>query len=191
MTHYPDLASLVAATNQVLESEALSPEERSELLEQMRRVESMTADERASHDYALRHIPQDGDPVLLVLKGQLLIEEQVRAFIAERLLTPGAIDDARLTSHQAICLAQSMTLPNDEPDHLWGVCKRINSLRNKVAHRLSVLDLKARMDEIESEYSKRVSVSSGFGGVIASVYGQLAELCRLARDPSFRVRGRR
>jgi hypothetical protein len=154
-------------------------------------VEALSPEERASHNYALRHLPSsESDPVLLVLKGHLLIEEKVLEFVLERMLAPDELDDARLSSYQAICLAQALTLPNEEPAHLWTACKRINALRNRIVHNLTVEDVEKQLKEIVLQYSEVWPVKAGFAGVVSHLYGQLAELCRMARDPAFRVKGR-
>lgn len=55
-----------------------------------------------------RHLPVGGDFTLTILKGHLLIEEQVWLLIKNRVPSPRALEDAALTSHQKICLAESL-----------------------------------------------------------------------------------
>lgn len=142
-------------------------------------------------DYFLHHMPdEEADLTLIVLKGHLLIEQRIREFIRERLLNPTALDRIRLTSHQAICLAEALTLPNSDPEVLWSVIRKVNALRNERAHKLTPERVEERMEEIESNYSRFGAVQSGFAGILGHLYGQLSELCRIAREPDVRIRGK-
>jgi len=132
----------------------------------------------------------DSDLALIVLKGHLLLEQRTREFISERMLSPNALDDARLTSHQLICLAEALTLPNEQPKRMWSALRKLNALRNQLAHNLAPNRIEERVQEIVNDYSSAWPAQSGFVGVLANAYAQLSELCRIARDPSFRIRGR-
>lgn len=185
------LEQLVAETREVIATGELSDNERSDLEARCAAVEQMSAEERASHNHFLEHMPNDdADVALIVLKGHLLIEQRVHEFIAERILAPNALDGARLTSHQAISLAESLCLPNEEPQQLWALLRRVNSLRNALAHNLEPKDIENRISGLVGEYSKLWPVHSGLCGVLAHAFGQLSELCRLARRPEFRTRGK-
>lgn len=185
------LEELIALTKEVIASGELSEEERAGLEERCREFEQMPKEERESMNYFLQHMPYgESDLTLIVLKGHLLIEQKIREFIRERMLTPTALDMARLNAHQAICLAEALTLPNEEPKNLWSVIRKVNSLRNQLAHKLEPQDIERRVKEIENDYSTFGAIQSGFAGILGHLYGQLSELCRLARDPSYKVRGR-
>ncbi|MGA9998093.1 MAG: hypothetical protein WBP93_21950 [Pyrinomonadaceae bacterium] len=183
------LEELIALTKEVIASGELSEEERADLEERCREIEQMPKEERDSMNYFLQHMPYgESDLTLIVLKGHLLIEQKIREFIRERMLTPTALDMARLNAHQAICLAEALTLPNEEPKNLWSVIRKVNSLRNQLAHKLEPQDIERRVKEIESDYSTFGAIQSGFAGILGHLYSQLSELCRIARDPSFQVR---
>ena len=185
------LKEFIESARQAIASGTLSEEQKVELENRCNEIELMSEEEQASMDYFLRHISESGsDLTMTVLKGHLLIEQRVREFISERMLSPTALDDARLSSYQAICLAEALTLPNTEPKQLWDSLRQLNTLRNQLAHNLEPERVQQRVERIINDYTKIAPVQSGFVGVLASAYGQLSELCRLARNPSFRVRGR-
>jgi hypothetical protein len=191
MNQPKSLDELIAKTKAAIASGELSSEQRAEFEAECKAINDMPRDERDSIDYFLRHMPDaDSDLALIVLKGHLLLEQRIREFISERMLTPSALDDARLSSYQLICLAEALTLPNDDPKRLWTVLRKLNTLRNQLAHNLTPQRVQERVQEIVNEYSATWPVQSGFVGVLGNAYGQLSELCRLAREPSFRVRGR-
>ena len=185
------LDELIALTKEAIASGELSPELTVEFEANCKAIDEMPKEERESTDYFLRHMPDtDSDLALIVLKGHLLLEQRTREFISERMLSPNALDDARLTSHQLICLAEALTLPNEQPKRMWSALRKLNALRNQLAHNLAPNRIEERVQEIVNDYSSAWPAQSGFVGVLANAYAQLSELCRIARDPSFRIRGR-
>ncbi len=179
------LDRLYADSKRLIASGQLSDAERSHLEEHCASYDRMTNEERESHNYFLLHMPDnDADVTMVVLKGHLLIEQRIREFIAERMLAPEALTEARLSAHQAICLAEALTLPNDEPQKLWAFLRQVNSLRNTLAHRLDPA-IQDRIDALIAEYSKTWPVRSGLAGLLGHAFGQLSELCRLARAQAF------
>jgi hypothetical protein len=91
-----------------------------------------------------KKLPHGKDLTLVVLKGHLLLEEQIRAVVDERLQSPLALKDARLDCHQIICLAESLC-PKDTTPNLWKAAKKLNTLRNNIAHSLDPKGLEHRV----------------------------------------------
>ncbi|WP_157353555.1 hypothetical protein [Aromatoleum toluclasticum] len=86
------------------------------------------------------HLPIGDDMTLMILKGHLLIEEQISILIKNRTPNPSALEKAELTSLQQICLAEALVeeVSTDRTDRwLWPAIKKLNTLRNKIAHNLS------------------------------------------------------
>ena len=90
-------------------------------------------------------LPRGQDLTLVILKGHLLIEEQVRQIINERVKTPESLRDANLDSHQAICLAEAFY--SEEHKYIWDAVKKLNKLRNKIAHKTEPTGLDDRLDD--------------------------------------------
>lgn len=82
-------------------------------------------------------LPHGKEPELVLLKGHLLIEEQIHALIDRRLQNPQALREAnaRLEAHQAIQLAQAFFPPGHMVD-IWRAISKLNTLRNDIAHKL-------------------------------------------------------
>ncbi|WP_223911877.1 hypothetical protein [Rhodoferax lithotrophicus] len=82
-------------------------------------------------------LPHGKDPELVLLKGHLLIEEQIRALIDCRLQNPQALKEAnaRLDTHQAIQLAKAFFPPGHMVE-IWRAVSKLNTLRNNIAHNL-------------------------------------------------------
>ena len=74
---------------------------------------------------------------LVLLKGHLLIEKQVRLLLHRRLRNPAVLLEANssLEAHQAIQLAKAFFPPDHLPD-VWTAVQKLNKLRNDIAHNL-------------------------------------------------------
>lgn len=92
-------------------------------------------------------LPRSDDASLVILKLHLLVEEQIRAFVDERLLSPDALKAARLDCHQVICLAESLAQEGIHPTY-WEVARKLNELRNKIAHNIEPSGIIERMRNI-------------------------------------------
>ena len=93
----------------------------------------------------LAHYPSDADMTLQVLKGHLLLEELLREIFQLLLIRPEALKGEKGTSlncHQIICLVEALAPKrNDQLKWIWLAAKRLNTLRNDLAHKLSPLGL--------------------------------------------------
>lgn len=83
------------------------------------------------------HLPvPTGDNIeLIVLKGHILIEQQLHEFLFERMYTYKPIEDSRpsfkvlLSFSEALCQYENF-------EWLWKVISKLNVLRNHLAHKL-------------------------------------------------------
>ena len=92
-------------------------------------------------------LPRGEDFSLLILKLHLLVEEQVRAFVDERITNRAALENAKLECHQAICLAEALSAEDIHPN-VWDAARKLNSLRNYIAHNLEPKGVFDRMNHI-------------------------------------------
>ena len=94
-------------------------------------------------------LPHGKEPELVLLKGHLLIEEQIRLIIDRRLRNPQALREANagLEANQAIQLAQAFFPPGHMVD-VWKSVSKLNTLRNAVAHNLA--DKQSLADKIDA-----------------------------------------
>lgn len=175
----------------LLAADDLSPTEREELTAFLAEVGNRSEYDITAYDYFTEHMPEDdADLALVVLKGHLLIEQRVRAFVEARLLKPEALGQARLSSHQLICLAESLCLPNPEPAWLWEMVRKLNSLRNSLVHELTPVDIQDRINAFLAAYHEKHPIHGKLTGCLGNLYAQVTELARVAaEEPEFRVRG--
>lgn len=135
------------------------------------------------------HLPnEDADPVLIILKGQLLLERLVRIFIASRLPNPEALDKQQFSAAHCIAIAESMCLDNDEPRWLWAQIKELNTIRNKLAHSLENEKVEVRINNFVTTVSNAQNLQSKtLTSVISRLYGMLKGICDLSESNEFKL----
>jgi hypothetical protein len=92
-------------------------------------------------------LPRSEDASLVILKLHLLVEVQVRAFVDERLPNSQALEAAQLECHQAISLAEALSTEDIHPN-VWEAARKLNTLRNQIAHHLEPKGVVDRMRNI-------------------------------------------
>ena len=93
----------------------------------------------------LTFMPED-DLALIVLKGHLAIEEQLILLIERKLSYPDALDKARLTFFQQVCLAKAMYY-KPENMWIWTSLEKLNQVRNHLSHTLEASRLETKATE--------------------------------------------
>jgi hypothetical protein len=105
-----------------------------------------------------------GDPAFMVLKAQLLAEHAVASFVVARV--PSFSDELENANSPVrsglalILLAQALSLRDEVPptcgDVLWPALKKLNALRNDLAHQLYPNPIK-----VEQKMSQFIELVSG------------------------------
>lgn len=80
-------------------------------------------------------LPHNADPALVILKAHLLIEEQLRLLVDERMAKPEALQTAELQCNHVICIAEALTGDTLAPP-MWTALRKLNKLRNDLAHQV-------------------------------------------------------
>jgi hypothetical protein len=110
--------------------------------------------------------PATEDPTYLVLKAHLLAEEVLYRFIESQAHRPGFLRDARLGFAQLIALCRSFHRFSKEDWWGWTALKKLNTLRNLLAHNLEPKDLRDRIVEFS------VFVADAIGATTDSEIGK-------------------
>lgn len=131
----------------------------------------MSFEERVEQD-VLRFQEEVGlhpgaDLQMILLKGHLLIEEQLQAFIDSHVTDPDHLSQARLTFHQRLILARAFHPAPDTFGYfwVWDAARLLNTLRNKMVHNLApqgfVEQLKSFTDLVEQHIPRPITPGSG------------------------------
>jgi hypothetical protein len=95
----------------------------------------------------LRLLPKGRDLTLIILKGHLLVEEQLSSFLVNCAFRPDALEDARLTFVQKLRVVRAFYPLRQTADE-WRIAEDLNKLRNKISHHAEVLDLNSLVDRL-------------------------------------------
>ncbi|MBK2258143.1 hypothetical protein [Francisella philomiragia] len=152
-------------------------------------LKTATEEEWSAYNELVEHLPNENeDPVLIILKGQLLIERKVRKFINSRLPNPDALQKQTFSAAQCIAIAESMCLDQEEPVWLWKQIKELNAIRNKLAHTLNDENIDKRINSFVSTVNNVQKLNSkSIVGAIARLYGMLKGLCELSESDEFKL----
>ena len=96
-------------------------------------------------------LPRGQDLTSVILKGHLLIEEQVRQIIDKRVKKPDALRDANFDCYQAICIAESFF--SEKEEYIWKAFKKLNKIRNELAHKTEPVGVDDRIDDFVNSVS--------------------------------------
>lgn len=95
----------------------------------------------------LQIFPHERDRELVILKGHLLIEEQINKIISERLHDAADLEKLDLGCAQAVELARAL-VGDKTGDELWDLVKKLNKIRNKIAHNVEPSGLEDRIIDL-------------------------------------------
>ncbi len=152
-------------------------------------LEQATPEDWVAYNELSDHLPAEGaDPVLIILKGQLLIEKLVRKFILSRLPNPEAFEKQQFSASHCIAIGESMCLKNKDPEWLWKQIKELNTIRNKLAHNLDYGKIEPRINNFVSTIATNQNLKNRtITSAIARLYGMAKGLCDLSKSNGFRA----
>ncbi|GJM09716.1 MAG: hypothetical protein DHS20C11_19920 [Lysobacteraceae bacterium] len=93
------------------------------------------------------HISDSDDLTAALLKGHLVVEEELSRLLEESVSHPPALDQARLTFQLKSLFAKALHFREDL-DWLWSAIAALNRARNKLAHRLDDSAALESVDEL-------------------------------------------
>lgn len=91
----------------------------------------------------------------ILLKGHLLIEEKLYDIISNFVFHPDLLEKAKLGFYQKLHLARSFSL-DEYNSSIWELILSLNSLRNKIAHKLAIEEREKPMDQVKALYMKEM-----------------------------------
>jgi len=108
----------------------------------------------------MKLIPKGGDETLITLKGHLLVEELLTEILIKRLgkHNPLGIEiSSRMMFNQKLNYCWSL-IQNELSNDLWISLKKLNSIRNKMAHAVEPEGITSKIDS----FTNMVMNSSGY-----------------------------
>lgn len=129
----------------------------------------LSDDASAALQRFFRHLPQQADLTLIVLKGHLLVEQQMRDIVRKR-ATPGEAEKiGRWTSFHALTRVTRAygtgTPEGDWREEWWDAIDVLNKLRNELAHQLE----SKQVEMLANRFVELVGSSFLFPGQVDTV----------------------
>jgi hypothetical protein len=125
-----------------------------------------------------------GDLTLIVLKGHLLIEEQLVSLIARNVKDPTALRGFHF--FHRLCLTKAMYY-NNENAWVWTSIEKLNKARNHLAHEAEARALKVKANDFivsvdrSAHVGKTETIEEGMRGALIFVCGVLERLQKKKR----------
>ena len=135
-------------------------------------LEDENSDIHENHALLFEHLPDDcADPVLLILKGHLLIERMVRRYIHRELSNPEAFRGNSLSAAQCIMIAEALGPHSENRARLWSLVRELNAIRNRLAHNLDI-DAEKRLESFVAEVDDFADINiSRLRSALGFLYG--------------------
>jgi len=76
------------------------------------------------------------DPVLIILKGHLIIEETLVDICSRLLTNPAALEKGKVNFSTRLNLVRALTDDGELPENIWHALYDLNKIRNDLAHNL-------------------------------------------------------
>lgn len=125
----------------------------------------------STFDRFKEHLPTGGDLTMMILKGHLLIEEQVWLLISNRVASGAALEGAKLSTLQKLCLAEALIddfsrsvqngcYSDEYADWLWPALKKLNTLRNNIAHNLTASGINDRIRDFVARCPEKLGTTN-------------------------------
>jgi hypothetical protein len=135
----------------------------------------------------LKLLPHGRDRELVILKAHLLVEEQLRQLIAERVRNREALQKARLTFAQCVAVARAFFPAGHDPS-LWRGMEQLNEIRNAFSHQLSPARIEERIAALSASMQPNGPINADPAvNFEVALWSLFVSVAHLLERPSARV----
>ena len=103
----------------------------------------------------LRHFPRTDDTTLIILKGHLLLEEEINHLLHEMLANPAALDGLQINFFIKTQFLRAL-IKNETLDNILDAAEKLNRLRNRLAHNLEPSGVEAAIRDFVTGADGRI-----------------------------------
>lgn len=107
-----------------------------------------------SINFFVNTMPKDDDITLIVIKGHLLLEQQVRNIFISSFNNPEALKKSKFEISQIINIVEATFEKNVQNEYLWKCVKKLNNIRNDIAHNIENKGLKNKIEDLVAVCNK-------------------------------------
>ncbi|EOX4812829.1 hypothetical protein ACI6TM_001808 [Vibrio alginolyticus] len=119
-------------------------------------------------------LPRDGDLMLLVLKGHLLVEQQIRSFVNNHFPNQKALKGVFRETSTVISLGRAYCDgQNEEIMQLWDCFAKLNNIRNHMAHNIEHTGLEHKIEDFLTKSDRFLSFGPDSETIFDRVYAAI------------------
>lgn len=108
-------------------------------------------------NYFINTMPKSDDITLIVIKGHLLLEEQLRNIFKSNFNNPKALNKSKFEISQIITIVEAI-FENDENNNFWESIRKLNTIRNDIAHNIENKGLNDKVNNLIKISNKILSL---------------------------------
>ncbi|MHC4871608.1 MAG: hypothetical protein ACYTFY_07170 [Planctomycetota bacterium] len=105
------------------------------------------------HKGHLSLLPKNRDLSLIILKGHLLLEEEINSLLESILNYPEAVSRTKLDFQQRLCLLHAVAKKSRSLSKEWNAIEKVNIIRNLLSYNLSDEDIEKLVASFLEEVS--------------------------------------
>lgn len=105
-------------------------------------------------NYFVKIMPENDDITLIVIKGHLLLEEQVKNIFLSKFKNPNILEKSRFEISQIINITEATFKKNNKNECLWKCIRKLNNIRNDIAHNIENKGLENKVKDLVDIYNK-------------------------------------
>ncbi|MGL5525443.1 MAG: hypothetical protein ACRDCY_16945 [Aeromonas veronii] len=126
-------------------------------------------------------LPNDGDLMLLVLKGHLLIEQQIRSYVNNHFPNPKVLNGVFKETSTVISLGRAYCDDNCEDTmQLWDCFAKLNNIRNHMAHNIDHTGLEHKIEDFLVKSQRFVSFLPDSDSVFDRMHSSINDIYQKA-----------
>lgn len=109
-------------------------------------------------NFFMSKMPEDNDLLKIVITGHLLIEKQVKVIFNSNFVNEAPLKSCRLETSQIISLVEAMYESTEKYAALWKCIKKLNNIRNDLAHNLEAVGLEHKIADFIKQVNSIISI---------------------------------
>lgn len=109
-------------------------------------------------NYFIKTMPKSDDITLIVIKGHLLLEEQLRNLFKSNFNNPKALNKSKFEISQIITMVEAIFENDEKNNNFWESIRKLNTIRNDIAHNIENKGLNDKVNNLIKISNKILSL---------------------------------
>jgi hypothetical protein len=109
-------------------------------------------------NYFIKTMPKSDDITLIVIKGHLLLEEQLRNLFKSNFNNPKVLNKSKFEFSQIITMVEAIFENDERNNNFWESIRKLNTIRNDIAHNIENKGLNDKVNNLIKISNKILSL---------------------------------